>query len=226
MIAAGEPSSAENKSSIGAGREKRETPPQQGHAPFVQMRTSRYQQDCPTHSTSQSQEGQRSQALSCHEGREEGDKHWNGANGDEGRDAHASRGDSRYVTSLGECHQTSHQHHHGQVTMLDVKEATAKARPTGEKKQRGCNSQAEERQGQSIGCPGRIQGLVCNADRAPGNGGTDDEQEVTTRCVLREHEVSLPQMQMEKHRNHAERAGRARVQSTHTNYSVCVLERG
>lgn len=34
--------------------------------------------------------------------------------------------------------------------MLDVKEAAAKARPTGEKKQRGCNSQAEERQGQSI----------------------------------------------------------------------------
>src|ERR1700694_3340346 len=146
MITAGEQSSAEDKSSIGAGREKREKHAQEGHASFVQMRTSHYQQGCPTHGADQSEECQRSKALSCHEGREKGDNHWNGANGDEGRDAHASRGNGRNVTGLGECHQTSHNHHHGEVTMLDVKEAAAKTRPTGEKKQRGCNSQTEESQ--------------------------------------------------------------------------------
>src|SRR5229473_1132836 len=118
MIADGKQSSAEDKSSIGAGREKREKHSQEGYASCVQMRTSNYQ-----------------------EGRDEGDHHWNGANGDEGRDAHANRGNSRNVTGLGECHHTSHTHHHGEVTMLDAKEAAAKTRPTGEKKQRGCNSQ-------------------------------------------------------------------------------------
>src|SRR5438270_12817169 len=141
MIADGEQSSAEDKSSIGAGREKREKHSQEGHASFVHMRTSNYQEGCTTYSAYQSEEGQRSKALSCHEGREESDHHWNGANGDEGRDAHASRGNSRNVPGLGERHHTSHTHHHGEVTMLDVEEAAAKTRPTGEKKQRGCNSQ-------------------------------------------------------------------------------------
>jgi len=109
------------------------------------MRTSSDQEDRPAESSSQSDECHRSKALTCYEGREQHYDHWSSANGNEGRDTHASRGNGCNVTELGERYHTSHKHHRAKVTSLDVKEAAAQGNPTGEKKQRSRNSQAQER---------------------------------------------------------------------------------
>src|SRR5438045_3940190 len=100
------------------------------------MRTRSDQKDRPAESIDQSYKCHRSQTLPRYKGREQCNEHWSSANGNEGRDTHASRGNGCNVTELGERYHTSHKHHHAKITPFNAKEAATQGNPTREKKQR------------------------------------------------------------------------------------------